>query len=142
MFWRKKTAEAGKPETKAVATTVKVKKLSPKDVMRQQIEQLSAEEVLRYKLPDTYGGGLAIVELNPKYPKKGKKYIISTDKLIDGKPANKKSHLFDGDNPKGIANWILERAGELFIVAEKRAEDPGLAKITAIKQPPAASAAS
>jgi len=142
MFWRKKAAEAGAPATKAGPSEVKAKKLSPRDIMRQQIGQLTAGDVLRYGLPETYGGGLVIIEMNPKYPQKGRKYILSTEKLVDGKPTGKKSQLFDSNDPKGLANWVMERGGELFILPEKTSEAPPPAEITAIKQPPAASTAS
>ena len=142
MFWRKKTAEAGAQTTKAEPLKMKTKKLSPRDIMRQQIEQLPAGDVLSYRLPETYGGGLAVIEWNPKYPQKGRKYILSTEKLADGKPTGKKSQLFDSNDPKGLANWVMERGGELFILPEKTSEAPALAEIAAIKQPPAASTAS
>jgi len=103
MFWKKKAAEP------------KVKKLSPKEIMVNQVEQLAPGQALSYRLPETYGGGLVIVELNPQYPSKGKKYELSTEKLVDGKPAGERRHLFDYDKPKDIVSWILERNGELFI---------------------------
>ena len=142
MFWRKKAVEAGTPAMKAEPSKVKAKKLSPRDIMRQQIEQLTAGEVLRYKFPETFGGNLAVIELNPRYPQKGHKYILSTDRLAGGKPADKKSQLFDSNNPGALANWVMERMGEPFIVAEQRSEEPGPSEITATKQPPAPWAAS
>jgi hypothetical protein len=142
MFWRKKAVEAGTPAMKAEPPKVKAKKLSPRDTIRQKIEQLTAGEVLRYKFPETFGGNLAVIELNPRYPQKGHKYILSTEKLVGGKPAGKKSQLFDSNNPSGLASWIMERMGELFVVAEKGSEEPTQAEIAATKQPPAPSSAS
>jgi hypothetical protein len=132
MFWRKKAVEGGAPTPEARPPEVKAKKLSPRDIMREQIQQLTARDVLRYRLPETYGGGLAVIEWNPKYPQKGRKYILSTEKLVNGKPADKKSQLFDSNDPKGLANWVMERGGELFILTEKPSEAPSLTEIAAI----------
>ena len=119
MFWKKKTVEAGTPATKVEPSKKKVKPLSPREIMRQQIEQLAPGEVLKYRFPETFGGNLAVIELNPQYPQKGHKYILSSDKLIDDKPTDRKSRLFDYDNPKGLASWVIERMGQPFTAAEK-----------------------
>jgi len=103
MFWKKKPA-AGEP---AVGD-------SPKDIMADQIEQLTPGQTLSYRLPETYGGGLAVIELNPQYPKKGRKYILSTETIVDSKPTGKRRRLFDANKPKDIAGWILDRDGELL----------------------------
>jgi len=110
MFWRKKQTETKVTEAKPK----KVKKLSPREIIGNQIEQLGLGQSLSYRLPETYGGGLAVVELNPEYPGKGKKYVLKTDKIVEGKPAGKRSRLWDSDKPKDIAGWILDRNGELF----------------------------
>ena len=110
MFWKKKQTEAKPVEPKPQ----KAKKLSPKEIMMNQIEQLGAGQSLSYRLPETFGGGLAVVELNPQYPGRGKKYVLSTDAIVEGKPAGKRSRLWDSDKPKDLAGWILERNGELF----------------------------
>ena len=110
MFWKKKQAEAKAKEAKPK----KVKKLSPKEIIGNQIEQLSPGQSLSYRLPETYGGGLAIVGLNPEYPGKGKKYVLSTDKIVAGKPAGQKTRFWDSNKPKDVASWILEKNGELF----------------------------
>jgi len=49
------------------------------------------------------GGGLADVELNPEYPGKGKKYVLVTDKMVEGKPAGKRGRLQDSDKPEDMA---------------------------------------
>ena len=120
MFWKKKRAEAAPPtaepaEAKAkVPKKPKAKELSPKGIIINQIEQLGPGQSVRYRLPDTFGDGLAVVELNPQYPKKGKKYIVSTEKLVDDKPAGHRSRLWDSNNAKDVAGWIMERKGDLF----------------------------
>jgi len=101
MFWRKKSEEP------------REKKISPKEAIINKIEQLTPGQALRYKLPETYGGGLAVIELNPQYPQKGKRYFMSTEELIDNKPSGKKRRLWDSDKPKELAAWIIDRNGVL-----------------------------
>lgn len=123
MFWKKKQPVTTALEGKAQETKVEVqepqkaKKLSPKEIMANQIEQLRPEHSLVYRLSKIYWsglGGFAIVELNPEYPRKGKKYVLSIDKIVEGKPAGNRSHFSDDNNPKGIARWIVDRGGELY----------------------------
>ena len=114
MFWRKKPAEAKPAEVKAELKKPKEKKLSPSDILVKQIEQLGPEQSISYRLPETFGGGLVVVELNPQYPKKGRKYILNTEKIVDGKPAGRRSHLWDSNKTGDIARWILDRMGEPF----------------------------
>jgi len=115
MFWKKKPADAKPTEAKAEVPKPRAKKLSLKDIVRDQIERLGAGQTLTYQLPETFGGGLAVVELNPQYPEKGRKYILSTEELVDGKPAGQRRCLFDSNKPKELAGWILDRYGQLFI---------------------------
>ena len=105
MFWKKKPA-AGEP---------KAKEPSPKEIITNQIEQLTLGQALSYRLPETYGGGLAVIELNPQYPKKGqKKYILSLEELVNGKPTGKRRRFVDSTKPKELAGWLLDRSGELL----------------------------
>ena len=99
MFWRKGGGE---------------KKLSPKDIMEKEIEQLVPGQLLSYNHPETFGGNLTVVQLNPQYPEKGKKYIISKEGLVDNKPDSKIMYIFDSEKPKEIASWVLDRLGTRF----------------------------
>ncbi len=118
MFGKKKQAATGP----AVAKVEKEKKMSNKETMIAQIEQLSAGQMLRYRLRENWGVAVddesAIVELNPKYAKKGVQYILSMEKLVDGKPGGKKEHFGESTKPRDIANWVLSRKGELFVAPE------------------------
>lgn len=120
MFWKKKQPVKISPEAKPQDTTAevqkprKVKKLSPKEIITSLIEQLQPGQSLSYRLAQVYGGELAIVELNPRYPEKGKKYTMTTEALVDGKPGGKRTRLWDADKPKHIASWIVDRQGEPF----------------------------
>ena len=123
MFWKKKQAlaVAGQPPATVVAPAVKaavkqpkVKQLSPKAQLTDKILQLASGESVVYALPDTFGGGLARIELNPKFPGKGKKYVMVLETLIDGQPSGKRHVLWDSDHPKDMASWIFDRSGKPF----------------------------
>lgn len=105
MFGKKKPAGEGLSATE-----------SQVNIIANQIEQLGPGQSLSYKLPEAFGGDLAVIERNPWYPaeKRQRKYIMSTDKIVDGKPTGKKSLLFGLDNPRFIAGWVVDRQGELF----------------------------
>ena len=100
MFWKKK------PVTEKPS---KAKELSPKDIMANQIEQLGPGQTVSYQLAEVFGGELAIVELNPQYPKKGGKYSLSFEKLVDGKPTGDRARYADFNKTKVLASWIVDR---------------------------------
>jgi len=54
------------------------------------------------------GRGAAIVELNPTYPGKGKKYNIYTVDVIEMEPKPKGKKLWDTNNAKEIVRWVRE----------------------------------
>ena len=120
MFWKKRQPVTVSPEAKPqdITTEVqkprKVKKLSPREIITSLIEQLQPGQSLSYRLAKVYGGDLAIVELNPRYPGKGKKYSMIIEALVDGKPSGKRVRLWDADKPSQVASWIVDRQGELF----------------------------
>ena len=114
MFWKKKPV-TGEPSKQ------KAKKLSPKDIIENQIKQLSPGQSINYRLAEIYGGGLVVVELNPQYPTKGRMYILSTEKIVGGKPAGQRSRLWDSNKAKDMAGWIIDRGGELFSSTEEGA---------------------
>ncbi len=70
-----------------------------------------------YKLPEFYWSGFAAfltVDMNPTYPQKGRRYIMSTDSIAEGKPAGQKKLLWDSNKARDVANWIVQRKGERF----------------------------
>jgi hypothetical protein len=98
----------------------KAKKLAPYMSLANQIEQLIPGQTLRYKIArETWGSDFITVELNPQYPQKGRKYILSTENLVHGMPDGKKTIIYDSDNSIEIATSIHDRNGELFVVAEE-----------------------
>lgn len=105
MFWKRR---------QPVAISLEAKKLSPKEIIINRIEELGPGQTVSYRLPEVYGGGLAVVELNVQYPEKGKRYFLSLEKIVDGKPMGTRSRLWDSNKPKDLAGWILDRSGELY----------------------------
>ncbi len=107
MFGKKKPAEGLSPIESQV------------NIIANQIEQLGPGQSLSYKLPEIFGGDLVVIELNPRYPaeKRQRKYILSTDEIVKGKPAGKKSFLFSLDDPRVLARRVVERGGKLFKIA-------------------------
>jgi hypothetical protein len=82
--------------------------------MINQIEQIGPGQSLTYQLAAYLMDRFAIAELNPEYTGKGRKYIVSSDRMGDGKPAAKKGRIRDSNKAKDIASWVLEKNGVLF----------------------------
>jgi hypothetical protein len=87
-----------------------------KDEIRKKIEELSqpGSKVFFYLSASPASGGplgrgAALVEVNPDYPGKGKKYIVSAVSVEGAEPTSKGLKMFDSNNPKDIAGWIKER---------------------------------
>jgi hypothetical protein len=90
----------------------KVKKVSRKDVAAQEIERIAPNEQAAYRLGKIFVKPYVIVVRNPEYPGKGKKFTVLQDGMDEsGNPTNKPSKLWDTNDAKEIAGWILERDG-------------------------------
>lgn len=100
----------------ALDTKKKAKPKTPKDIMAEQIEKLTAGQVLKYKVPESWGGDFIVVELNPAYPEKNKskKYLLEVENIIDGKPGGKRNCICDMNKPLELAKWVIERQGVLY----------------------------
>lgn len=98
MFWKKNTGD---------------KKLSPKEIIINQLEQLALGQTLGYKLSEVWGGELAIVGLNPQYPQKGKRYFIDLEEFVDNKPSGQRKPFVQIEKTKDVASWIIEKQGVL-----------------------------
>ncbi len=85
-------------------------KVSTEDIIKQ-IEQLQTGQSLIFIFPATFGGGRAIIGLNPKYPTKGeRKYVLKLGK--DEALAEQANPILTSDKPKPLAKWITDRFGE------------------------------
>jgi hypothetical protein len=100
------------------AAKVKAKKLSPHMALANQIELLIPGQTLKYKIPETSGGGFITIELNPHYPQGGKKYVLSIENMVNGMPGGQRSFLYDSDKPTDLTTSILDRNAELYAVAK------------------------
>jgi hypothetical protein len=79
-----------------------------KDEIVRKMEQFKDGETLRFAIPATFGGGIAIIGLNPQRSEKnGKKYLLQTGKDDNAKP------YWDTDKAKDLAKWVADRMGEL-----------------------------
>ena len=97
---------------KTEATKAKV--LTKKGIFAGQIEQLGAGQSLSYITSGWSGDYLIAIEINPRYPKKGKKYLVSIEELAEGKASGKRQFVGDSNKPHDMAGWIINRKGELF----------------------------
>jgi hypothetical protein len=114
---------AGRPVLKPEQeeAKAKAKNLAPYLALADQIEQITPGQTLRYKIaePGTWGGGFVAVELNPQYPQKGRKYLLIIENSINGMPGGEKTTMYDTNNPVEVATSVVDRHGELFVVAEE-----------------------
>jgi len=111
MFGNKEEPQAKKLSAK------ELKELAIKRII-SEVEQLAPGQNLIYKVPEhccIMSAVFLMVELNPSYPEKGKKkYMLSTDTMVDGKPSGQKIRAFDSNKPIEFANWVLDRSGERY----------------------------
>lgn len=76
-----------------------------------QMEQFKDSESLKFTFPDVFGGGVALILLNPKYQEKGqKKYILKIGQ--DDQIAENTKPLLASNKPKDLAKWVSDRSGE------------------------------
>jgi hypothetical protein len=75
-----------------------------KDEIIKRMEQFKDGETLKFNIPPTFGGGIAVIELNKN---KGKKYLLKLGKDENVNPYS------DSDKPKELAKWVADRMGEL-----------------------------
>jgi hypothetical protein len=79
----------------------------------QMMEQLDKGQSLSFKLPETFGGNYAVIEINPDHPQKGqKKYVLRLGKSEDA--ARKAAPFWLSDKAKQVAGWVSDRLGELI----------------------------
>lgn len=108
MFWKKSKANA------AVATRVeatKAKKVTPKDLLIEQIDAIEPGKEITYKLGEIYVKPYISVVHNAE----GKKFTVYQDgKDAAGNPSGKRGHFWDTNQAKDIAGWLIERDGTVY----------------------------
>ncbi|NWF92460.1 MAG: hypothetical protein HXY46_06055 [Syntrophaceae bacterium] len=80
-------------------------KLSREEII-SRMEKLKDGESLKFNIPEIFGGGVAIIGLNPE--KGGKKYLLQLGNEGDQKP------YWDTDKAKDLAKWVADRLGDLI----------------------------
>jgi hypothetical protein len=82
-----------------------------------RMEELAPGKSLVYRLPEIYHGGIgafAVIDLNPDFPRKGRKFVISSDKAENGNPKGQKIRHWDTNNPKQIIDWLKDKNATPF----------------------------
>ena len=78
----------------------------------KRVQQMGKEQRLRFRIPATFGGDFAIVELNPDYPGHGqKRYHLKLGKTEA--VAEQGIPYWSSDRPKDLARWVGDRLGVL-----------------------------
>lgn len=112
MFWnRKKSGETATVEQ----GSVKQKKVTPKDLMAQQLEAIEAGKDLTYKLGEIYVKPYITVTKNADYPDRGKQFIVYQEgKAVDGSPSGNRGRFWETNSAGEIATWMMDREGKLY----------------------------
>lgn len=79
-----------------------------KQAIMAGMEKLQKEQELRFAIPETFGGGVATIQLNPN---EGKRYILRVAK--DPETARSSAPYWSHDKAKHIAKWVADRLGDL-----------------------------
>jgi hypothetical protein len=79
-------------------------KLSREEIINR-MQRLKDGESLKFNIPEIFGGGMAIIGLNPQ--KGGKKYLLQLGNEGNANP------YWDTNKPKDLAKWVADRLGDL-----------------------------
>ena len=84
--------------------------LSREDIVGQ-MEAFKEGQVLKFVIPEIFGGGTALIALNPSFPGQGqKKYLL---KLGNGEQqAQDAKPYWATDKAKDLAKWVADRQGD------------------------------
>lgn len=77
-----------------------------KEAIMANMEKLQKEQELCFTIPATFGGGAAIIQLNPDT---GKRYILKVARDLE--TARSSSPYWSHDKAKHIAKWVADRLG-------------------------------
>jgi hypothetical protein len=81
-------------------------KLSWKEIL-QKMEQINDGQRLKFIIPATFGGGMAIIERDQKSLNGEGKYIMRLGKDENASP------FYEFKKPKDLAKWVADRMGDL-----------------------------
>jgi hypothetical protein len=77
-----------------------------REAITQDMEKLQKEQELCFTIPETFGGGAAVIRLNPG---SGKRYILKVAKDLE--TARSSAPYWSHDKAKHIAKWVADRLG-------------------------------
>ena len=82
-----------------------------RDDIMEQMEAFKEGQVLKFTIPEIFGGGTALITLNPGFPGQGqKKYLL---KLGNGEQeAENAKPYWATDKAKDLAKWVADRQGD------------------------------
>ena len=80
-----------------------------REAITQDMEKLQKEQELCFTIPATFGGGAAIIRLNPD---SGKRYVLKV--ANDLSTARSSAPYWSHDKAKHIAKWVADRLGSLM----------------------------
>ena len=73
------------------------------------MEKLQKDQSLRFTMPDTFGGGVALIQLNPEA---GKRYILKVAQDLES--ARVAPPYWSHNKSKPIAKWVADRLGDIM----------------------------
>jgi len=73
------------------------------------MEKLQKDQRLTFTIPETFGGGVAIIHLNSG---EGKRFILKVSKDLES--ARNSLPYWSHNKPKPIAKWVADRLGSLM----------------------------
>ncbi len=107
MFWKK---DKGGAATTA-AQSPKVKKATPRDLLMEELNAIEPGGEITYKLGPIYTKPFITVAHNTE----GKKFTVYQDAIDQsGNPMGKRGKVWDANEAKDIATWIVEREGAVY----------------------------
>jgi hypothetical protein len=82
-----------------------------RDEIVEMMEQLKKEEVIKFTLPEIFGGGVAVIGLNPNpLGKAEKRYILKVGN--DEASALGGNVYWQNDKARSVAKWVADRQGD------------------------------
>jgi hypothetical protein len=108
MLWHKDADGSSVSEAKEPQ---KEKRLSPKDQMIEQLNQIEPGKEITFMLGEIYVKPFISVVRNEK----GKKFSVFQDgRDATGTPAGNRGKFWDTNDAKEIASWVLGRGGGFY----------------------------
>jgi len=86
-----------------------------RDEIIQRMEQFKEGEILKFSMPEIFGGGVAIIAVNPDHPKKqgSKRYLLKV--ADDEKMAEEAAPYWSSNKPRDLAKWVTDRQGDEIV---------------------------